>query len=89
VRPGFFDVIGQPIVAGRDFTEAELDAPEPVTMSPVILTEGVARRMFGTVDIVGRTIITKGRVDGRMTDVRRPVVGIVGDARQRLLTDDE
>jgi predicted permease len=89
VRPGFFDVIGQPIVAGRDFTEAELDAPEPVTTSPVILTESVARRMFGTVDVVGRTIITKGRVDGRMTDVRRPVVGIVGDARQRLLTDDE
>jgi predicted permease len=88
VRPGFFDVIGQPLVAGRDFTEADVDSPGPVTTSPVILTESVARRMFGTVDIVGRTIITRGRVDGRMTDVRRPVIGIVGDARQRLLTDD-
>jgi predicted permease len=88
VRPGFFDVIGQPIVAGRDFTEADVESPESVKVSPVILTENVARRAFGSVDAVGRTIIVKASIDGRTTDVRRPVVGIVRDARQRLLTDD-
>jgi predicted lysophospholipase L1 biosynthesis ABC-type transport system permease subunit len=55
----------------------------------VILTEGIARRMFGTVNAVGRTIFVRARAAGTMTDVRRPVVGIVRDARQRLLTDDD
>jgi hypothetical protein len=89
VRTGFFDVIDQPIVAGRDFTEAELDSPEPVKQSPVILTETVARRMFGTTDVVGRTIVCRASAGGKIISIRRPIVGVVRDARQRLLTDDE
>ncbi len=44
ISPGFFSALGVPIVAGRDFTDADRRDSEPV----VIISESVARRMFGT-----------------------------------------
>jgi len=43
VAPRFFDVVGIPIVAGRDFTDDDRRGSEPVT----IVSESVARRLFG------------------------------------------
>ncbi len=43
VAPGFFAVLGVPIVAGRDFTDDDRRGSEPVT----IVSESVARRLFG------------------------------------------
>jgi putative ABC transport system permease protein len=43
VAPGFFAVVGVPIVAGRDFTDDDRRGSEPVT----IISESVARRLFG------------------------------------------
>ncbi|HEX4568652.1 MAG TPA: FtsX-like permease family protein, partial [Vicinamibacterales bacterium] len=43
VSPGFFGALGVPIIAGRDFTEADRHGAEPV----VIISQSVARRMFG------------------------------------------
>ena len=42
VAPGFFAVLGVPIVAGRDFTDDDRRGSEPVT----IVSESVARRLF-------------------------------------------
>jgi predicted permease len=81
VRPGFFDVLRVPLLAGRDFTEVEMDSPARASSLPLILPESVARRMFPDGDAVGREIITPA-------GVHRTVVGIVGDSRQRRLVDD-
>jgi predicted permease len=43
VAPGFFSVLGVPILAGRDFTDDDRRGSEPVT----IVSESVARRLFG------------------------------------------
>jgi len=50
VSPGFFAALGVPIIAGRDFTEADRRAAEPV----VIVSQSVAQRMFPTREALDR-----------------------------------
>ena len=71
-----------PFVEGRDFTTAELDSTEPITTGPLILTESLARRTFGTSSAVGRTIVTTA-------NVRRTIVGVVRESRHRKLLSDD
>ncbi|HUR19631.1 MAG TPA: FtsX-like permease family protein, partial [Vicinamibacterales bacterium] len=53
VSPGFFAALGVPIVAGRDFTDADRSDKEPV----VIVSESIARRMFGSRDALNRKLL--------------------------------
>jgi putative ABC transport system permease protein len=52
VSPGFFAALGVPIVAGRDFTDADRQDSDPV----VIVSQSVARRMFGTGEALDRQL---------------------------------
>ena len=62
----FFETIGVPFVAGRDFTDEELRSADPISQGPVVLTEAVARRVFGSADAaVGQTVITNTKHGGR------------------------
>lgn len=81
VDPGFFDVLGLSFVAGRDFTSAERAATGPAKRTPLILGERLARRLFGDRAAVGNMVT---QYDG----TTRLVVGVVQDARQRRLLDD-
>jgi uncharacterized membrane protein YeaQ/YmgE (transglycosylase-associated protein family) len=79
----FFETIGVPFVAGRDFTDEELRSADPISQGPVVLTETVARRVFGSAGAaVGQTVIAAG-------NIRRPIVGVVRDTRQRKLLNDD
>lgn len=80
VRPGFFHTIGLTLVDGRDFTESDLTAGEHYSRTPLILSESVARRAFGTTAVAGRTVTS-------LTGARREVVGVVRQSRQRELTN--
>lgn len=82
VRLGFFDAIGLAFVEGRDFAEAELDSPESIAQSPLILTESLARRVFGDSSAVGRTVTTAA-------GIQRTVVGVVRESRHRKLLSDD
>ena len=53
VSPGFFAALGVPIIAGRDFTEADRRDAEQV----VIVSQSVAQRMFPTQDAVNRRLM--------------------------------
>jgi predicted permease len=53
VSPGFFAALGVPIVAGRDFTDADRSDKELV----VIVSESIARRMFPSRDAVNRKLM--------------------------------
>jgi predicted permease len=57
VGPGFFATLGIPLVAGRDFTEADRDDSEPV----VIVSQSIAQRLFLNADAVGRTLSLTSR----------------------------
>jgi predicted permease len=66
VSAGYFDVLGVPIVQGRDFRSGDEGR------QPVIVNESMARRYFGSVDAAGKTIIVGGRP--------RDIVGVARDA---------
>ena len=50
VAPGFFAVLGVPLLAGRDFTDDDRDDSEPVS----IVSQSVAQRLFPNGDAVNR-----------------------------------
>src|SRR5438093_1309976 len=53
VSPGFFAALGVPIIAGRDFTEADRREAEKV----VIVSQSLAERMFASRDAVNRHLM--------------------------------
>lgn len=76
VSPGYFAALGIPIIAGRDFNDA--DRHEPV----VIISESVAQRMFPNRDAVNRHITWTDPVikfiPGFNAEPRR-IVGVFAD----------
>jgi predicted permease len=81
VDPGFFDAMGLPFVAGRDFTTAERNGTGPAKATPLIIGEWLARRLFGDRPAAGEYLT---QYDG----TTRLIVGVVRDARHRKLLDD-
>ena len=77
VSPGFFDALGVPIIAGRDFSDADRHDAEPV----VIISQSLAKRMFPTQDALNRRLMWTDPVMqfiGVRTAPRR-IVGIAAD----------
>ncbi|HLG60024.1 MAG TPA: FtsX-like permease family protein [Vicinamibacterales bacterium] len=77
VSPGFFASLGVPLVAGRDFNDADRRDAERV----VIVSESVARRMFPNRDGVNRAFMWTDPVM-KFIDVGtgpRRIVGIAAD----------
>ncbi|MGA2593639.1 MAG: ABC transporter permease [Bryobacteraceae bacterium] len=68
VTPGFFDTIGVPLLAGRDFTTADTPGSELVA----IVNESLARTLFGDANAIGRTILRRDQKPHR-------IVGVVAD----------
>ena len=77
ISPGFFAALGVPILAGRDFNDADRRDAEPV----VIVSQSVARRMFPTQDALNRKLMWTDPVM-KFIDVStgpRRIVGIAAD----------
>jgi predicted permease len=70
VSPGFFAMLGIPMVRGRAFTEAETQSDAPV----LVVTESTARRLWPGQDAIGKTLR-----DGEKKVYQ--VVGIVKDSQ--------
>lgn len=76
--PGFFEVVGTPILRGRDFSPGEAGADR------VVLSESLAETLFPGADPVGRSV---GLANPTPPSPRRGetfearVVGVVGDVR--------
>ena len=76
VAPGFFGVVGVPILAGRDFTDADRNGSEPVT----IVSQSVAQRLFPNGEALNRQFTWTDPVfsyRGKPSPQR--IVGIVAD----------
>jgi putative ABC transport system permease protein len=77
VSPGFFAALGVPVIAGRDFNEADRRDSEPV----VIVSQSLAQRMFPTQDAVNRRLMWTDPVM-KFIDVGtgpRRIVGVAAD----------
>lgn len=80
VGPGFFDVMGIPIILGRGLELRDIAATPRVA----VINETLARRAFGAGSPIGR----KFRWDFKKEwDVE--VIGVVKDAKYERLTDDD
>jgi predicted permease len=82
VSPGFFKLFDIPIVAGRDFSEADLPGTPPVA----IVNEAFARTLLNTATPIGRTF--KLETSPGEPDLTYQVVGLVpttkyGDVRDK------
>lgn len=80
VTPGYFQLVGIPVVAGRVFRDSDDD---PAAPRVAIVSRTVARRFFGDADPVGRSLAI-GDEDARRlhgTGELR-VVGMAEDVRQ-------
>ena len=71
VTPGFFDSIGLPLIAGRDFTAAD----QPGSPWVAIVNEALAGALFKNENPIGRTIQAQGDSPRRFQ-----VVGVVGNS---------
>ena len=84
LSPEYFSTLGLRLVRGRTFTADELAEPAPGEARAVILSESLARRLFGTLDVVGRTVQRPGYQQPPRTST---IVGVAADARLVSLTD--
>jgi putative ABC transport system permease protein len=78
VLPGFFDAMGIPILAGRDFSDHDCTNRERV----VIINETMAEGLFGEKYPLGKTVVVPRWYGPPLELV---VVGIVGDVRMLAL----
>ncbi len=83
VSPGFFAALGVPIIAGRDFTDADRKDGEKV----VIVSQSLAQRMFPNQDAVNRHMMWTDPVM-KFIDVStspRRIVGVAADIEDENL----
>jgi len=88
VGPGFFATLGTPIVAGRDFGEADARPPgaAPTPYRTAIVNESFARRYFKDRSPVGYRF-GLGNRPGAATNIE--IIGVVRDIGFRSLRDAE
>jgi predicted permease len=80
VSPGYFSLLGIPLVQGRTFIDAELVDGSPA----VIVTESTARRFWPQRDPIGATLVISPRhvsTGERLPDRTLEVVGVAKDAQ--------
>jgi len=79
VSPGYFKTMGVPLLHGRDFTDADGPSAPPV----MIISQATARKFWGDLDPIGRTLRRSADPRTALT-----VVGVVGDVRSTALTQE-
>jgi putative ABC transport system permease protein len=78
VSPEYFRLLNLPMIEGRGFTSAEF-MPDPSAPRKIILSQSVARRLFGDRPAVGHVIYES------VGEPPYQVVGVVGDTRWESL----
>jgi putative ABC transport system permease protein len=75
VSPGYFRILGNPLVRGREFNERDVRNGPKV----IIVNESMARKYWGTVDVLGKRISISGRAKDKQE--WNEVVGVASDVR--------
>jgi putative ABC transport system permease protein len=77
ISPGFFAALGVPLIAGRDFNDADRKGSEPVA----VISQSAARRMFPTQEALNRHVTWTDPVIQfiGMKPVPMRVIGVTAD----------
>jgi putative ABC transport system permease protein len=82
--PGFFRTMEIPLLAGRDFT----DADDATRQRVLIVDESLAQRAWPNQSAIGKKLNVEVCTEGNFVRGTGVVVGVVKHARYLLLTDD-
>jgi predicted permease len=82
ISPGYFRMLGLPLVRGREFEEQDARAAHKVA----VVNETMARRFWGTLDVVGKRL--NESTDGKEAPEWNEIVGVVADARDVGIQDE-
>jgi predicted permease len=80
VSPGYFQTMGTPLIAGRDFSERDSLTSAPVAM----INQALASKVFGKSNPVGR--FYRQNFMGKVGPAIE-IIGVVGDAKYRNLRE--
>jgi putative ABC transport system permease protein len=80
VAPRFFETLGIPVLAGRDFRPQDRSGSSPVA----IINQAMARRFFPGQNPLGRKFGWRGGKDRKEFEI----VGVVGNTKYFNLTED-
>jgi predicted permease len=90
ISPGYFQTLGIPMLAGRDFDTRDLPPVEPIPGKPgsqtAIVSEGFARKYFTGGQAIGKHL-GMGKDPGTPTPIE--IIGIARDARVNSVRDEE
>ncbi len=75
VTPGFFSTFGIPLLAGRDFNNGDARGKPKV----FIVNEALARKYFGSVDVIGKRFSTRKENGHPMWG---EIIGVAGNVRE-------
>ncbi|MBI4477260.1 MAG: ABC transporter permease [Acidobacteria bacterium] len=81
----YFRTLGIRVIRGRPFTDAEIPIPGREALPAVILSESLARQLFGSTDAIGQAVEIPLRGRERR---RYDVVGVAADVRFYGLSDE-
>jgi predicted permease len=84
VSDTYFSTVATPIVRGRAFTADEAFTRAPRETMPVIVSESLARLLFGDADPLGRTVRLAATLSHPVREL--PIVGVAKDAYRSRVT---
>jgi putative ABC transport system permease protein len=84
VGPGFFETLGIPVVAGRDFTDQDGESSQPVA----VVNQSMVRKYWPEGNPLGRQFRLWDGL-GQRPGAFATIVGVVKDAKYRDLADDD
>ncbi len=80
--PAYFDVLGEPILRGRNFTTDEIEKRLPV----IIVNQALAKKLWPEEDAVGQHIRSAAKLDAPPEWLT--VIGVSGDTKQASLESE-
>jgi predicted permease len=82
ISPGYFDALGVPLLAGRDFSDADYRDTDNGTGDVVIVSQQLAAEAFPRGDALGSQLVLS-YPPGKVVQI----VGVAGNVRRRPVTD--
>ena len=82
VSANYFRTLSMTFLRGREFTADEAFSAPSADPAPVILSETMARKLFGSIDVVGRTVLFSKTANN--PERAMPIIGVVRDARDSM-----